>query len=526
MRILSSKSKVILALVAICTLQLLISLFCANRKNYLFFDEVFSYPAANTLREEQLEFKGNEWMDETWISNYMGVAKDHAFQYSIPYENQVSDVHPPLFYLLLHTACSFVPGEFSYWAGMSFNILLFIGCSIVLYFLGKEISGSKECGLLTALLYAVSYGGLNTVVYIRMYMLMTFMSLAHALVYLKYMEQKKVPAKAYILLALTLLGGVLSQYYFLFIAFFFGVWYTIKFFIEKRYQELLKYLGTILVSAICSLAIWPAMLHHLFGGVRGEEAQENLLSLSGYFSDLKEMFRILSNEMFTKLLIPILGVLAILFLLNYRKEKNLNKELWKKAGAVLFVCAGYFLLVTKVAPYQVERYVMPLYPFVNLLAVGAVYILLTKFVPKKFAAAVCVLGFGGLSMIHMVHSGIPYTYAKNGKNIERHAVAEEYGDNYALYISDNGECHWFDPMQMLKEYKGFYHVYDLTSIEETKADMEILDDEENLVVYLRNERTIEEANEFIQNVFSEGILSEENLLDEDEEWNVYLLKLN
>ena len=79
---------------------------------------------------------------------------------------------------------------------------------------------------------------------------------------------------------------------------------------------------------------------------------------------------------------------------------------------------------------------------------------------------------------------------------------------------------------MLKEYKGFYHVHDLTSIEETKADMQILEGEENLVVYLRNERTIEEANEFIQNVFSEGTLSEENLLDEDEEWNVYLLKLH
>ena len=79
---------------------------------------------------------------------------------------------------------------------------------------------------------------------------------------------------------------------------------------------------------------------------------------------------------------------------------------------------------------------------------------------------------------------------------------------------------------MLKEYKGFYHVFDLTSIEETKADMEILEGEENLVVYLRNERTIEEANEFIQKVFSEGTLDEESLLDEDEEWNVYLLKLH
>lgn len=521
---LRDNKRTILILVLIAAVQLAVALFWACQKDYLFFDEVFSYPAANTLREEQLEFKGNAWMDETWFQDYMGASGEARFDYTIPYENQMTDVHPPLFYMLLHTACSMVPGRFSYLAGMSFNIILFLGSSLLLYFLGKAVFGRKECGMLAAFLYGISYGGLNTMVYIRMYMLMTFVALAHALVYLTDMEKEKIPKRGYVLLAVTLVAGVLSQYYFLFFAFFFGVWYTIRFLREKRYKTLWSYLGTVFASAAVSLILWPAMLHHLFGGVRGEEAQENFLSFSGYFADLKEMFRLISNEMFTNLLPVILGALGLLVLLVYWKERTVGKRLWKKMSPLLFAGTGYFLLVTKVAPYQVERYVMPLYPFVLLVVAAVAYLLLAKFVPQKLSAAVCVCGFGGLFLIHMLHSGIPYTYAKNESNIARHTITEQYHDNYAMYISDNGECHWFDPMQMLKEYKAFYHVYDLTTVEQTKNDMAVLEGETKLVVYLRRERTVEEANEFLGQVFPGQKLDEENLLNEDEEWNVYLLE--
>ena len=65
--------------------------------------------------------------------------EEECFHYAIPYQNQVRDVHPPLFYMFLHTACSIIPGEFSYFAGAAFNVVFFVGTTIVLYFLGKEL---------------------------------------------------------------------------------------------------------------------------------------------------------------------------------------------------------------------------------------------------------------------------------------------------------------------------------------------------------------------------------------------------
>lgn len=514
-----------MVLLALCILQLLLSLYWCSKKNYLFFDEVFSYAAANNTESIGMEFGENTWMDESWFNRYTGVAKEHRFDYSIPYHNQVTDVHPPLFYIFLHTACSFVPEQFSFMAGMSFNILFFLGCTLGIYVLGKELFQSRKCGLLAGFLYGISFGGLNTMVFIRMYMLMAFLAVLHLIVYLKYMEKDQIPGKAYLFLIGTLVAGVLSQYYFLFIAFFPGVWYTIKFLREKRYKVLAKYLMSIACSAGICLLAWPAMLNHLFGGVRGKEAQANLFEFDSYLSNLKTMFGVLSNDMFTKMLpIILLGLLGIGVLCWKKKLILWNRERMSKLTMVLCVCAGYFFMVTKVAPYQLDRYLMPIYPLVYLLIVGISYRLLEKLVKSDLAMTVCILGFGGLSMIHMIHSGIPYTYVKNQNNIERHEIMKEYQDHYVLYISDNSECHHFTTAQILKDYKAFYHVYDLTTTEQTKKDLERIQSEEEILVYITNTWDMKQVNLFLNDVFDGVTLSEENLLDEDDEWNVYLLK--
>ena len=522
---LKNNKSVIAILVIICALQIMVSVFWGNQKNSLFFDEVFSYPAANCASGEFSKMPENRWLDEHWYTDFMSVNQMHTFEYSIPYGNQISDVHPPLFYLLLHTACSFIPGEFSIWTGIGLNVMFFVGCTLVLFFLGKELFESNACGLLAAFLYAVSYGGINTMVYIRMYMLVTFMALIHALTYVKYFERERIPARAYVFLALTMLGGVMSQYYFLFIAFFFGVWYTIKFFKEKRWADLGKYLGTIGITAAVSLSVWPAMLEHLFGNGRGEEARGNLLSMNGYLSDLREMFRIMNNDMFTKLLPAILVAMLFLWLICYKKKISILLKARNTQFAILFVCVGYFLLVTKAAPYQTDRYVMMIYPLVYLLVIGNMYLILSKFVSERLASGACILVFLGLSIVHMLHSGIPYTYVKNQDTIERNAIAEDYHENYAIYVSDNKGAHFYDAIQMLKEYKGYYYIYDLTRVEQIQQDMKVLENEKNLVVYVKNKRTTEETNELIQEVFNGQRLGEDNLLDQDEKWSVYLIKL-
>ncbi len=69
--------------------------------------------------------------------------------------------------------------------------MFLLGCTILLYFLGKEIFSSQIAGLLSAFLFGITYGGLNIMLYIRMYMLLSFLMLLHVYVQVKYFESKR-----------------------------------------------------------------------------------------------------------------------------------------------------------------------------------------------------------------------------------------------------------------------------------------------------------------------------------------------
>lgn len=511
-------------MVLILGIQLALSVFWADQKQYLAPDELFSYVSANNP-----DYIGSVpkdvWLDGEWYEQYASAQAEHTYEYSIPYYNQDKDVHPPLFYLFLHTACSMIPGEFSFQAGTAFNIVFFMACTVALYFLTKEVFKSRVCSILTAFLFAVSYAGLNTMVFVRMYMLMALFVLLHALVYMKYMEQEKVSWKGYFFLGLTLTAGVLTQYYFVIIAFFFALWYGVKFLYQKQYKKTACFVGTFAVSAAVSIGCYPTMVYHIFGTSRGVEARENLSQAGGYLGNLKTMWGLLDSQLFTNMFVLILFGCVLLILISKVCKKPLSKEPMWKIGVILFACCGYFLVVTKIAPYQIDRYLMPIYPLIYMVVIGVVFGLMKLWIPKKVAAALCILGFGGLSVIHMVHSAIPYTYAKDEVVIPRLQLAEEYSDAYAVYVGNEEDMYdYFNAVQVLKEYKGFYNIGNLNNVEEIKNGMEQLEAEDTLLLYVNHEVDFGEVIFCINEVFPEAGFTGESLLHTDEEWKVYLIE--
>lgn len=519
----NQKKKIFGILLMICILQLGLSLFITGQKTYLAPDELFSYVSANNP-DYIGEVPKNTWLDETWYTDYVSAQPEHRFEYSVPYHNQDQDVHPPLFYIFLHTAASMVPEQFSYYTGTAFNILFFLICTIVLYELGKEIFDSSVCGLISAFLFGISYAGLNTVVFVRMYMLMTLLVLLHVLVYMKYMEREEIPLKGYIFLGLTLVLGMLTQYYFVVIAFFFALWYGIRMLLQKDHQKVCRFVMVFIVSGVTSIALYPSMLHHIFGTSRGAEARENFSTSGGYLEKLKTMWGILDSQLFTGLGIFLIAALFILAASCVIRKKYPEKQWIRKTGTVLFACAGYFLVVTKIAPYQIDRYLMPIYPLVYLAAIGWMWVFLKQWIPERAAVILCIMGFGGLSVIHTVHSSIPYTYTKDTVITQRLELAEMYQDQYVLYLGEETDMYdYFEAVQVLQKYEGFYNVKDLTDVSAVKNDMECLENEDSILLYISNDIDPEEAEAFISGLFPESVLDIEKPLQTDEEWQVYLL---
>ena len=70
--------------------------------------------------------------------DYFTVQRGHEFDYATVWKNQSEDVHPPLYYVFVHTISSFFPGSFSKWFGLAVNILFYIlsgipGYNVVLF---------------------------------------------------------------------------------------------------------------------------------------------------------------------------------------------------------------------------------------------------------------------------------------------------------------------------------------------------------------------------------------------------------
>ena len=87
--------------------------------------------------------------------------------------NQSRDVHPPLFYLLVHIVSSLFLGTFSKYIVFSINIIFYILTCIYIYKIFK-LYKKEKAGIIAVILYGLSIGAISTVMLQRMYMMMTF----------------------------------------------------------------------------------------------------------------------------------------------------------------------------------------------------------------------------------------------------------------------------------------------------------------------------------------------------------------
>ena len=105
-----ARGRVILLFIIIA--QLLACIWIGQRKKGFFCDEIYSYGLANSENYSFLDYNSSKeygvnsfgWVDADYFKNY--VEADDGFSLSAPIKNQINDVHPPFYYILLHAVCS------------------------------------------------------------------------------------------------------------------------------------------------------------------------------------------------------------------------------------------------------------------------------------------------------------------------------------------------------------------------------------------------------------------------------------
>lgn len=188
-------------------------------KNYIHMDEAYSLGLANYERTEILENEEffNEWHNAGYYEDYLAVDESEQGDFAAVYNNQRDDVHPPLYYLLLRIGMELTPGEFTVWTGTILNMVIFAVEAAFLYLVVWKLLGGgakdseknveMKAGILT-LAASLTIAAVNTVIYVRMYALLTMWVTISAYLHLRLLDTKKVSPKLLVAIgATTLLGS-------------------------------------------------------------------------------------------------------------------------------------------------------------------------------------------------------------------------------------------------------------------------------------------------------------------------------
>ncbi len=368
------KKLAIILLVIIIAGMAVNSLYWASQKSGYHCDEIYSHGLSNTtfhyrVYENESDIRWNQPSD---ITEYMVVPEDGRFRYGNVLYNQSIDVHPPLFYLIMHTAASFFPGSDSIYLMIVPNLLFMIGSCIFLYLIAKQILKKRHLALLTVFCYAFSVNCVNMVTYMRMYAQLMFFALGIVYWHIRFFENDfTLNRKIGIFMALFVFLGAHTQYYF--ILFMLPMFTMTCIFALPDRKKIKKYMLLMMGTGMVYYISWPYVLKHLFGTELGERSFNNFVgsSLIRSLQDYADLFMTAIGVV----LVVAFVISLLIFVFDNLRRRNWNVNAIDRHQTLCLIATVslfYFLLIVKIAPLVTDRYLAPIFP---LLYVGIVYLM-------------------------------------------------------------------------------------------------------------------------------------------------------
>lgn len=266
-------------------------------------DEVFSYISSTSLGG----FKGICYLDDqTWygneyFSNALVTTGTERFNYKMVVENQSMDTHPPFYYLLLNLITSFFPGQFSRWFGIVLNIALMLLVWTALFLLFQHFLNHRYLSIIFSTIFCCSRFSVNMVLFIRMYVLLMALCLFQSWYHLKLFEKMSKTEifslhkywKNYLILIIISILGAWSHYYFIIYQCLISSLFILALIHQRKIHNAFSYIGSLIVSALLYIIIYPAALNHIFlnteEGMLSTNFSKEVLCLMKFFLCLSNM---------------------------------------------------------------------------------------------------------------------------------------------------------------------------------------------------------------------------------------------
>lgn len=473
-------------MILLLTVQLCAALwFCSQKQGY-HYDEYYSYYSSNVTYG--LTPTDMEWKDTAEIRSEFMVMPDAGVDYGMVRLMQSWDVHPPLYYYVLHTVCGLSKGVFSKWQGLSVNLVFYVLSWLTLWGITKELTGNdKKKIFAVCALFGISPAVFSGITFIRMYMMLTFECLLLLYVHIRaVMREKRSLTGFYLPVFLLSFAGFHTHYYFAVFLFFMAAAVCLYLFFHRETRKTsFGYAAAVLSGMMISVAAYPACLSHIFRGYRGTEAQDAFFDMSNIYGRLSFFFGLTNEYTFGNMLVVLLLVMLLLGV-TQKAVQNMKRtasagvdrqvdenrqppKVWSpyKRAVVLttVVTTGYFLVVAKTALLNAEeaiRYEMPVYGLLVLLVVLLLDHLFAFFKNDKnqkqmdiLFGCLIALTFAG-EIAGLAQGKVCFLYPEDAQNT---AWAQEHKDDMVAYIY-NPTNQWmiWDESEELMQYEQIYFV--------------------------------------------------------------------
>ncbi len=422
----------ILKIVFLSLLVVLLGIFYMSKKENLDLDEAYTYGLANNSFQLDVE-EFEEYTGEEILLKYVAVKDNEGFNVKNVFFNQSNDTHPPLYYLLVNFVCSLFKNQFSMWYGLIVNLIFLVVLFWEMRYLFSLVIKDNTFSTLLTIISFTSYGFVNEMVFTRMYVMLSAISMGFVILILKkilYTNQivsnstndlhnvdknKTTNLGFLVLFFIICVCGILTQYHFMIIAAFFSLVFAIYLIKNKNIKLLIETFVVGALAIFISYLVFPSMLNHILG-----QGGLHSLSSGNVVKSRLEIFSTLSTGLFTSFfsygIIPyvILFVIGVvIYALRIFKIKNNTTNINAKTNSVnaklsndnreiaesnsinlyiVFVTSFifYFAVIICTVTYDFHRYLYNVYPILSIIIYAPIY-LLYKNINKYFRFVVIVL---------------------------------------------------------------------------------------------------------------------------------------
>ncbi len=501
-------------------------------------DEYYTYFSSN--RSIGLYQPDREWQDRQTILDEFAVKPGEGFDYGLVKLVQSWDVHPPFYYYIFHTVCSFFQGSFTKWSGLITNLLAFSLAFWLFALLMKELGVSDVLQFIILAFWAFNPQTVSCNLLIRMYAWLTVFIMACAYIHVRMIKEinskgdglsiRRFAVTGLLPLVIVSFLGFLTQYFYLFffvpIGFAFSLWF---FFMKKDMKKTALYVVSCALSLGCAVLYYPASVHHMLGGYRGNEATESFLDIGNTTMRLSFFTGLLNDFVFAGclyiILIVIIVAIVVSMVMRRKAKDNLqdtNAGIDEAYVIVAFGAICYFILTSKaglLVGRASNRYEMPIYALLTML----IFVLVKKYlkIPDKLlypimaAAAVFIL-IKGLFLTDNVLFLYP-------EDVEKIQYARENADETAVVMFNPATPHnvWRLTDEILEYDKVFYmDEENLSGMASDELSVYGLSGADKIILYAADDDLQEES---IKNLMESCGMRDIKPLFVEDMWKSYVL---